>query len=121
MRNFKELDIWNESRTLVLIIYQITDTFSKAEQFGLVSQMRRSCVSIASNIAEGCAKESDKDFMRYLQISLGSCYELECQLILANDLKFINSQEFEDIIKPLEILQKRIAKFIKFIASKNKI
>lgn len=86
MRNFKELDVWKESRVLTKDIYLLTDFLPKDEKFGLISQIRRGVISVSSNIAEGSAKDSQKDFLRYLQISLGSCFELESHLILCVDL-----------------------------------
>lgn len=86
MRNFKELEIWKESRVLTKDIYLLTNSLPQDEKFGLISQIRRCVISIPSNIAEGAAKDSQKDFLRYLQISLGSCFELESHLILCIDL-----------------------------------
>jgi four helix bundle protein len=89
MRNFRELDIWNLSRGLVKEIYFLMKTMPDEEKYGLTSQIKRSVISIPSNIAEGCAKKSSKDFSRFLEISLGSCYELETQLILCSDVELI--------------------------------
>jgi four helix bundle protein len=74
MRNFKDLEIWKDSIQLVKEIYKLTVDLPNAERFGLISQMNRSSISIPSNIAEGCTKDSQKDFVRFLQISLGSAF-----------------------------------------------
>lgn len=78
--NFKNLNIWRLSIDLANDVYILTDVFPKSEEFGLKSQLRRCSVSVASNIAEGSSRISDKDFNRFLEISLGSLYELQTQL-----------------------------------------
>jgi four helix bundle protein len=94
MHNFRKLDIWLKSMDLVVEIFNLTSVFPNHEKFGLSSQMQRSAVSIPSNIAEGSAKSSNKDFARFLEMSLGSSYELETELILASRLKYIDSNIF---------------------------
>ncbi len=96
MRNFRELEIWNLSRGLVKEVYVLMKDMPVEEKFGLTSQIKRSAVSIPSNIAEGCAKKSNKDFSRFLEISLGSCYELETQLILCLDIELISENAIEE-------------------------
>lgn len=105
--NFRELNVWKLSRELVKEIYLITRQFPGEEKFGLVSQIRRAAISIPSNIAEGSAR-SDKDFMRFLSISLSSAYELETQIILAFDLNFLNEAESTLICSRIQELQKMI-------------
>ena len=95
MRNFRELDIWNLSRELVKEIYFLMKIMPDEEKYGLTSQIKRSVISIPSNIAEGCAKKSNKDFSRFLEISLGSCYELETQLILCTDVDLIPEKKLK--------------------------
>lgn len=114
MRNFRELKVWQDARILVKKIYLITKLLPDSEKFGLISQMNRCSVSITSNIAEGCGKYSNKDFVRFLQISLGSSYELESHLILCEDLGFIPLEQVSPIIKNTQLLQKRIASLIKY-------
>ena len=94
MHNFRKLDIWMKSMDLVVEIYNLTTIFPNSEKFGLSSQMQRSAVSIPANIAEGSAKSSNKDFARFLEMSIGSSYELETELILAYRLKYMNSEVF---------------------------
>jgi four helix bundle protein len=89
MKNFKELKIWQRSHQLVLDIYLITKSFPKEEVYGLTSQIRRSCSSIPTNIAEGCGRNSDAELNRFLVIAMGSASELEYQLILIKDLGYI--------------------------------
>ena len=86
MNNFKKLDVWRKSISLVKRVYSLADLLSSKERFGLYSQITRSAVSIPSNIAEGTAKSTSKEFKRYLEIALGSAYELETQLILIQEM-----------------------------------
>ncbi|WP_323787671.1 four helix bundle protein [Psychroserpens sp.] len=88
MHRFKELEIWKRSRLFCSQIYTLTSSFLESEKFGLTNQLRRASVSMPSNIAEGSSRQFNKDFSRFLQITLGSAYEIETQLIIANDLKF---------------------------------
>ncbi len=83
---------------MTLKIYKISKQFPNAELFGLTSQIRRTCSSIPSNIAEGCGRNSDPDFARFLQIAFSSANELEYQMILVYDLKYINSKTYDEII-----------------------
>ena len=111
MHNFKKLEIWIKSMGIVTEIYQITNTFPSHERFGLISQMQRSAVSIPSNIAEGSAKNSNKDFARFLEISIGSSYELETQLIVSFNLKYIETAVYEDLSFKISEIQKMINGF----------
>ena len=117
MRNFRELDIWNLSRELVKEIYFLMKIMPDEEKYGLTSQIKRSVISIPSNIAEGCAKKSNKDFSRFLEISLGSCYELETQLILCTDVDLIPEKNIEEKIILLQTIEKKITSFINYLAT----
>ncbi len=119
MRNFRELEVWKDSRVLVKEIYTLTNSLPDSEKFGLIPQINRCSISIPANIAEGCAKYSQKDFIRFLQISLGSSYELETHIILCEDLGFINSATANTTIKKIQNLQKRISSLIKYNNSKT--
>lgn len=83
MRDFRQLNVWEEAHKLTLEIYKLTKNFPKEELFGLTSQMRRATVSISSNIAEGCGRGSNKEYANFIQIALGSAYEIDYQLLLA--------------------------------------
>lgn len=111
MHNFKKLDIWNRSVELVADIYRLVNTFPQVERFGLVSQMQRAAVSIPANIAEGSAKSSNKDFVRFLEISLGSAYELETELFVSFKLSYIDSKTYEQFQQNLSELQRMINGF----------
>lgn len=108
MHNFREMKIRNESVELVKMVYQVSATLPLAEKFGLRSQMNRSAVSIPSNIAEGSGRSTNKDFKNVINIAMSSSYELETQLILANDLF---DSEVDNVIKKLNELQKMTAGF----------
>lgn len=108
---FKELQIWQRSRSFCSDIYKLTSEFPDSEKFGLVNQLRRASVSIPSNIAEGSSRSSNKDFIRFLTISIGSAYEIETQLLIAYDLKFISEQELKQVINDLNEIIKMISKF----------
>ena len=120
MRNFKELIIWQKSRELVKNVYSITEKFPSDERFGLISQMRRAAVSIVSNIAEGCGKESEKEFLRFLETAYSSAFELETQFILSEDLGFLDHKENEIILELIQEIQKMIYSFSKSIKSNIK-
>lgn len=119
MRNFRELEVWKDSRKLVKDIYLISNLLPKTEKYGLTSQINRCAISIPANIAEGSAKYSPKDFVRFLQISLGSAYELESHLLLCTDLDFIEFETATATIENIQVLQKRIASLIKYNNSKD--
>jgi len=109
--NFRKLTIWQEARKLVSETYLITSKFPKSEIYGLSNQLQRCAVSIASNIAEGSARNSDKHFVQYLETALGSTFEWETQLICANDLKYIDDLIFERNLQTIHKLQAMISNF----------
>ncbi|HRZ97888.1 MAG TPA: four helix bundle protein [Paludibacter sp.] len=111
MHNFRKLEIWKKSILLVTEIYRITNTFPNYERFGLISQMQRAAVSCPTNIAEGSAKSSNKDFARFLEISLGSLIEVETELIIALNLQYLSSEKYEELLNYIIELQKMIYGF----------
>ncbi|MBW4888619.1 four helix bundle protein [Mucilaginibacter sp. HMF5004] len=113
MHNFRQLNIWKDAMKLAKSVYRLTATFPANERYGLTSQINRSVVSVASNIAEGSSRSSDKEFMHFLSISIGSLFELETQIILANDFEFIVKEDTEVLIAEIIILQKMITNFRK--------
>lgn len=108
---FKELQIWQRSRAFCSVIYKLTADFPETEKFGLVNQLRRASVSIPSNIAEGSSRSSNKDFVRFLTISIGSAYEIETQLLIASDLNFISNKDLGTTVNELNEIIKMISKF----------
>ena len=111
MHQFKELEIWKRSRLFCARIYQITTCFPSDEKFGLTNQLRRASVSIPSNIAEGSARNSNKDFARFLEIAIGSAYEIETQLLIPLDIGFIKTDELEKSVNELNEIIKMISRF----------
>ncbi|MGB5821098.1 MAG: four helix bundle protein [Saonia sp.] len=111
--DYKELDVWIQARELVKTVYVFTKPFPKEEQFALTSQIRRCVISVSSNIAEGCGRQTAKETTHFLHIARGSLYELETQLILSNDLKYI-STEINDILKEIEKVKKLLNGFINY-------
>ena len=112
MHRYKDLKFWQLSRVFCKDIYLITKSFPSDEKFGLTSQLRRASVSIPSNIAEGASRVSNKDFARFLRISLGSCYEIETQLLISCDLDFIQKEELEKLQHTLDQIIKMMSRFI---------
>ena len=102
MRNFKNLLIWEQGILLVKEIYKIAQKLPSDEKFGLKSQITRAAVSIPSNIAEGSSRNSEVEFKRFLEIAIGSLFELETQLIIIKELELIKSQELKIIFELLE-------------------
>ncbi|VAV82938.1 hypothetical protein MNBD_BACTEROID02-1738 [hydrothermal vent metagenome] len=111
MHRFKDLEIWKRSRCFCSKIYEVTSKFPDSEKFGLTNQLRRASVSIPSNIAEGSSRHSNKDFTRFLQIAIGSAYEIETQLLIALDLKFISKKELDDLISEIDEIVRMTSKF----------
>lgn len=97
MRDYRKLLIWQKAHELTLLVYQATAVFPGDERFGLVSQMRRVSASIAINIAEGSGRETPKDFAHFIQMAIGSCSELEYELLLSNDLGYISQETYDDL------------------------
>jgi len=108
--SYKDLAVWKRSRLLVKLIYQITANFPKEELFSLTSQMRRSAISIPSNIAEGHSRHGTKDYISFISIAIGSSNELETQVILAQDLGFILEKNANPILDEIDQLQKMLHK-----------
>jgi len=118
MKNFRNLQVWHKAHQLTLELYDITKSFPEAEKYGLTSQIRRAVSSIPANIAEGCGRYGDAELGRYLQIAMGSASELEYHLLLANDLKMIETDTYEGFTEQLGEIKKMLASFIKKIKAK---
>lgn len=116
MTTHKDLNVWKKSMNLAILTYRLTGQFPKEELFGLSSQMRRAAVSIPSNIAEGHGRNSDKELIRFLFISLGSASELETQILLSNKLDFLNEEGFNQLN---ELNNEVIRMLVALIRSKN--
>lgn len=108
----KQLEVWKKSVDLVTKIYLVTDSFPEKEKFGLTNQMRRAAVSIPSNIAEGHSRKAKDDFARFLRIALGSCSELETQLIISSNLKLVEKNSLDPLLDCCVVIQKMLRKLI---------
>ena len=106
MHNYKKLNVWISSISLVKNIYNLTRKFPKEEMFVLTQQLRRAAISIPSNIAEGACRNSKAQFKNFLHISIGSCFEVETQLIISKELEYISEEELETISKELDSIMK---------------
>lgn len=111
MHRFKDLEIWKKSRLFCSEIYSVTANFPDSEKFGITNQLRRASVSIPSNIAEGSSRNSNKDFSRFLEIAIGSAYEIETQLLISTDLGFLKEDKLEILIIRLDEIIKMTSKF----------
>lgn len=119
IQSYKDLVVWRKSMDLVKQVYASSNRFPEDEKFGLSSQMRRSAVSVPSNIAEGWGRSSDKDFTRFLKIAKGSLFELETQIILAQELRFMS--ENQSIYSLIAEVGKMLNALVKFINERLKI
>lgn len=111
MRNFKELKIWQKGFQIAVNSFKITESFPQQEKFGLSSQINRAGVSIPSNIAEGSSRTSDKDYNRFIEISLGSSFELETQLLIAKEVKYGNETLINSTLELLAEEEKMLTAF----------
>ena len=112
INSFKDLIVWQKSMSLVTEIYRISKQFPKEEINGLSSQIRRSAISIPSNIAEGYGRNSRNDYIRFLQISTGSIYELETQLEISFNLKYLNQDLFKNILDIVQEIERMLCSLI---------
>jgi four helix bundle protein len=97
MKDFRQLKVWEKSHQLALTVYKATKEFPKEELYGLTSQIRRASMSIPTNIAEGCGRNTDAEFARFLQITMGSASETEYQLLLSHDLGFLPKPQYDQL------------------------
>jgi four helix bundle protein len=117
MIDYRKYHVWQKAHIFVLEIYRVTKTFPKAEQFNLISQINRAAVSVPTNIAEGCGRQTQKELLRFLYISSGSAHELEYLLFLSKDLKFIEAIESEKLFSDLTDIKKMLSSLINKIAA----
>ena len=118
MHHFKELNVWQKSIQLATDIYDLTGNYPNHETYGLTSQLRRCTISISSNIAEGAGRFSKKEFRYFLNIAYGSSFELETQLIISKNLKYLDEDSFESLNNEITDIQKMLYKLIKSIKQK---
>ncbi len=116
MRNFRQLEIWKNGIEIVKQVYVLSEKLPSEEKFGIRSQITRASVSIPSNISEGCSRNSEVEFKRFLEIAMGSLFEVETQLILCQELGFIQGE----ILNPIFELLNKEAKMINSLINKIK-
>ncbi|OAN63447.1 four helix bundle protein [Balneola sp. EhC07] len=113
IKTFRDLKIWQQSMELVTEIYRATSSFPEEEKYGLTSQLRRSSVSIPSNISEGFGRNSQGDFKRFVNISMGSLFELQTQIEVAKNLEFISKEIFENLYDRSREIERMMSSFIR--------
>jgi four helix bundle protein len=119
MHNYKELKIWKKSMDLVENVFQLLANIPNSEKYGLIDQIKRSSISVPSNIAEGAGRTSNKDFSRFLSFSRGSLNELNTQLIISYRLNFIENDQLNELEIKINEIQKMIYKFNQGLETKN--
>jgi len=112
MRDFHKLDVWQKSHQLALALYEATRTFPKEELYGLTSQMRRAVLSIPANIAEGCGRNGDAEFTRFLHIAFGSASEMEFFLLVSRDLGYLAADAYTELDDQVVEVKKMLAALI---------
>lgn len=112
MRNFRNYEIYQEAMEIATLVYKKTKTFPKSEVFALSNQLNRAVVSIASNIAEGASRDSEKEFSHFLEIAAGSAFEVETQLIIAKNLNYLSEDDTELIIEKLGKVERQLNQLI---------
>jgi len=117
VKTHKDLDVWKSSMSLVEEVYKITREYPQEEKFSLINQIRRAAVSVPSNIAEGAARNSTKEFIQFLYIALGSLSELETQLLLSQRLGYLSDNK--EIFANVEQIRRMLLGLIKFLKGKN--
>ena len=108
MQDFRNLEVWQRAYALALDVYRASRQFPREEIYSLTSQVRRCSISIPSNIAEGCGRQTDADFKRFLHIAMGSAAELECQLMLIRDLKLIDIPTCDQLLNEDAVTRKML-------------
>lgn len=119
MQDFRKLKVWEKSHSFTLAIYQATTNFPKEEMYGLISQMRRAASSIPTNIAEGCGRGGNAELARFLRIALGSASEVEYQILLAHDLKFITKPDHDLLSDSITEVKRMLTGFIQKLTTDN--
>lgn len=116
---YRKLKVWQKSMSFVTKLYKVVTDFPEEEKFTLVSQIKRSAVSIPSNIAEGYGRDGKKDYLRYLNISISSLFELQTQLEISKNLGFISEEKFEFLYEDSREIERMLSSFIRTIKEKN--
>jgi four helix bundle protein len=119
MKNFKKLYVWTKAMDFAIIVYKLTFSFPPDERFGMSSQMKRSAVSIPSNISEGCGRRTTADQARFIDIALGSSFELETQILLSKNLGFITEEEADKALNEVAFIQVALSNYLSKLRSNS--
>lgn len=119
MQDFRDLKVWQKGHELTLAVYRVTARFPRDELYGLISQMRRSAVSIPANVAEGCCRSGDTEFARFTQIAMGSASELKYYFVLARDLEFVNAEDFRRLTDQVDQVERMLSSLIRKLRAKS--
>ena len=114
VKTHKDLDVWKKSMDFITLLYKVTTNFPKDEIYGLTNQMRRAAVSIPSNIAEGAARKSNKEYIQFLYIALGSAAEIETQLLTSKNVNYIDDKSFDLLIKERDEIARMLFGLIRY-------
>lgn len=115
MRNYRELQVWTKAHSLTLELYRLSRLFPKEELYGIVAQLRRAASSIGANLAEGCGRQTQPEFARFVRVAMGSASELDYHLVLARDLGLLNDDGYKQVSKQLTDVRKMLASLLKTI------
>ena len=119
MKDFRKLIVWEKAHQLALVGYKITAAFPREEMYGLTSQLRRACVSVPTNIAEGCGRGSNAEFGRFLQIAMGSASEMEYLCLLAKDLAYLTDVDYTSLQQQVEEVKRMLAALLKSVQAER--
>jgi four helix bundle protein len=115
IKKFEDIEAWKKARELVRTIYDLSSNGNFAKDYSLKDQIRRGCVSVMSNIAEGYARQTDKEFVQFLYIALGSVAEVQSQLYIAQDLNYLSGEQFDEVYKLSSEVARLITGFTKYL------
>ena len=120
MRNFQKLEGWRKSHELTLAIYRLTPAFPSNERYGLTSQLQRASASIGANLAEGCGRETDADYNRFVHMASGSACEVEYHLILARDLSLISRETYDQLNSDINEIKRMLCGLTHYLETNSK-
>jgi four helix bundle protein len=120
INNFKEMDLWKKATSLAIKVYSITDEYKLNRDFSLKEQIRKSAISIPSNITEGFERNNNNEFITFLRIAKASCAELSTQLYIAKELSKISLDNYQELEQAINILLKNIGGFISYLKNRRK-
>ena len=119
MGNYRELSVWKRGHGLALAVYRSTQKFPGSERYGLTTQLRRASISVVSNIVEGSARQGDREYVRFLRIAHGSVCEVQCQLLLARDLEFLERSSWQRLDEECQEIGKMLNGLIRSLTRAN--